>query len=135
MKIEELQIGDWYWIELEGVKYPMQVTQSTFTLSNDEIARFEPIPLTYEILESNFGKNESKLNIHPQYLAYPKHEMIGVQLKPKPDCRKLLEVFNYDNNRGMKYECNRPDDVEQPFYVHELQHMLRKCKINDEIIL
>ena len=56
MKIEELQIGDWYWIELEGAKYPMQVTQSTFTLSNDEIVRFEPIPLTQKILEQNGTK-------------------------------------------------------------------------------
>ena len=143
MKTSELEIGDWVLVNGEPTQV-MEILNSginpTYYGMSDEIETYtpidevQPIPLTYEILESNFGPDEHKLNIDPQYLSYPKHEMIGAQLKPQPDCRKKLEVFNYDNRRGIKFECDWPDDVARPFYVHELQHMLRLCEIKDEII-
>lgn len=142
MKKEDLMIGDWVNIQTEKDDEPMysQVEQ----LWECEIdADFEtdyenvyPIELTYDILESNFGKSVNKLNIDPNYLIYPKNKcMIGVQLRPSPDCRKSIQVYNYETNRGIKYECTQPDDIETPFYVHELQHILKQCGIKEEIIL
>lgn len=53
MKVEELMIDDWYWWEAEGKKYLLQVVKNTFTLSDEDISNFQPIPLTPEILKKN----------------------------------------------------------------------------------
>lgn len=151
MKANELMVGDW--IQLNDSYYQIRELKKNGVIKLYDVTKYgehdielttdwiendiKPIPLTYDILESNFGPSEKTLNVHPHYLSNPKKSkfMIGVQLKPQPDCHKLLEVYNYDTNRGVKYECSRLDDMERPFYVHELQHLMTFCEIKDEIIL
>ena len=147
MNVNDLQVGDW--VIRKGVpeEHLQIVNQNlngeTVNLDlnglgiTDFASNLEPIPLTYEILELNFGSSEHTFNLDPRYLVYPVGGecMISAQLRPAPDCKKKLSVYNYNNRRGITYECSNPEDIVVPFYVHDLQHMLKQCEINEEVIL
>ena len=61
MKAKELRIGDWYQYEDNGEKHYAQVTKETFALPDEDLAKFEPIPITREFLLNNdFHANEMK---------------------------------------------------------------------------
>ena len=87
---------------------PTRVTLALMSLINLDIRNCEPIPITHEILEKN--------------------------------------GWHYDDIDGEWYGCGlnlggyNPEeytilDGRRIRYVHELQHFLRDCKINKEIIL
>lgn len=118
MNVKNLMVGDWYTWEAEEKKYPFQVTKETFKLLDEDIANFQPIPLTPEILEKNFQKDPDYINTYW-----------------RPDCRKFCFVkesddwyfaFRYKGGHICIAECN---------YVHELQHILKSCGIEKEIVL
>lgn len=117
MKVEELMIGDWYWWEAEGKKYPLQVTKDTFKLMDEDISNFQPIPITKEILEKNgFKKLENKCN-------YIIHNTLIFD-----DFTLALCTYDYNSITPYNHICYCR-------YVHELQHALKLCKINKEIIV
>ena len=131
MKIEDLMIGDWYYWEAEGKKYPMQVTKDTFRLSDEDISNFQPIPLTQEILEKNFIMYDLEYFI-PEY---PNHN---------PEANDHFSIYHY---KGLSYiwkteyiedfygDESKSVCVTSMKYVHDLQHFLKSCVINKEIIL
>lgn len=132
MKVEDLMIGDWYYWEADGKKYPMQVTKNTFKLSDEDISNFQPIPLTKEILEKNFTTYDLEYFI-PEY---PNHN-------PKEN-----DYFSIYHHKGLssiwKTEYIADFFIEEETksvciasikYVHDLQHFLKSCVINKEIKL
>lgn len=117
MKVEDLMIGDWYYWEAEGKKYPMQVTKDTFKLSDEDISNFQPISLTVEILEKNGFENinnKTRLSLEGDdfYFGY------------------------YSTNHMTVYNKNTGTLVHKVInYIHELQHAITFCVINKEIKL
>ena len=117
MKVEELMIGDWYYWEAEGKKYPLQVTKNAFTLSDEDISNFQPIPLTVEILEKN-GLEE-----------------INDKTRLSLECDNFYFSY-YSTNHMTVYNKNTGTLVHKVInYIHELQHAITFCGINKEIIL
>ncbi len=130
MKVEDLMIGDWYYWEAEGKKYPMQVTKDTFKLSDEDISNFQPIPLTQEILEKNFTMYDLEYFI-PEY---PNHN---------PEANDYFSIY-YNKWNGistiwkLEYVDGFYSDVETKSvsivtikYVHDLQQFLRLLRITD----
>jgi hypothetical protein len=117
MKVTELMIGDWYYWEAEGKKYPMQVTKDTFKLSDEDISNFQPIPITEGFLTKNdffcLGTSQQyhlRRSIH--YAAYGK-----VTIKPT--------TISVDGNIVWNLEIASLSYGEGTIliqYVHELQH-------------
>lgn len=115
MKAKELMIGDWAYIK----EYPMRaeakrVTASHFTQS---LCESEPIPLTDWILKKN-GWNTKLDNggFSPQYIC--DNDNICVTIDAIHHCLDIrIDDINYDMPR--------------PKYVHELQHALRLCGLNE----
>ena len=134
MKANELMIGDWVeyrftgWTEKGGVYKDYQYVQISsigqlyIKADNDRVAsadgvEFYPIPLTPKILEKNgfiyldenvWGKTGTEINI---YL----------------DCG----VFAIITHKGFLCLGGRGEI----HFVHELQHALRLCGIEKEIVL
>ena len=117
MKIEDLMIGDWYYWEAEGKKYPMQVAKDTFKLSEEDISNFQPIPLTDEILE--------------------KHGFENVNNKTRLSLERDNFYFGYYSTHHMTvYNKNTGTLVHKIIhYVHEVQHAIVFCEIDKEIKL
>ena len=131
MEANELMTGDW--VILSGDPNPQQVQE----LLIDSVTiqcwphRFDdinPIPLTPEILEKNGFKNRngyqwiykdnySKIRID----IAPKVVIDGEELGEPPICLTLEGVL-FNINMSIKY-------------VHELQHALKICEIEKEIVL
>lgn len=120
MKIEELQIGDWYTWDAEGKMYPLQIKREDFALYDDDIINFKPIPLTPEILEKNgFGFCDMSSN-GSAWTGWWILDCLEL------GCCSKLNFPVYFNIADTNVKVN---------YVHELQHALRLCKIDKEIIL
>lgn len=120
MKPEELMIGDWYYWEAEGKKYPLQVTKETFALADEDIANFQPIPITPEILEKNgFFYNE-------QQGVYHRIPADGYAIEQDEEDKEMfyfeLYVYNPWNDYG--WHCFAPMR-----YVHQLQHLVKSIDI------
>ena len=124
MKVEDLMTGDWYWWEAEGKKYPLQVTKDTFKLLDEDISNFQPIPLTPEILEKND-------------ILYEKQSFYYVIKDDKNlECTYYIQqVLQGDWAIGIDigaYDCSVFARIK---YVHELQHALKLCGIEKEIVV
>ena len=122
MTIEELMIGDWYIWEAEGKQYKFQVNAATFSLTKEDIANFMPVPLTNEILEKNGFR---LIQSDPTYISQG-----GVWLA------------NWFHKCGLELGCNSDGtgiyfnvvDMNIPVkYVHQLQHILRICNVQEHI--
>lgn len=135
MKTEELMIGDWVLVKeldpynLTNVisEYQHQLRLKDFAemYNAGEYKKYEPIPLTKEILEKNgFTSVEDRYN-HKKYFLLGKNEYNcdvyweGLTI--------LLVEEDYEPTT-YAYIC----DAE---YVHELQHVLKLCNIKKEIVL
>lgn len=113
MEVRELMIGDYVSVpsELNRIKR----IQSTFDM--DEAVLYRPIKLTIEILE----KNSFSHLIDDKYLWYNDLECIMVD----PDSG-YVKIFSKKYDSRFDGFCHD---------VHELQHAIRLCKIDKEIIL
>ena len=139
MKPEDLMLGDWvsyseHTIEqlmsfmassirgrksFEIPKY-LKVTKTMFRTSY----QFEPILITDDIL----SKNGFTLRLDEWYLedfdGYKNHVWIYPSYLSDDDDMLLVDMSNDDNSIMIEIK-----------YVHELQHALKLCKIEKEIIL
>lgn len=146
MSAEELQIGDWVTVIIDGYKYPSRITKldgDTEDISvafraapndwenGDMFDDIEPIPLTKEILEKNGFELENGM-----------YEECYVYSDDDRNCRicVFLKETNYTNGSytyvSMDVGC--VCITELPIQcVHEFQHILRVCgiDINDGIIV
>ena len=121
MKANELMIGDW--VKLNGDPLPQQVQELLFDSVTIQCwpHRYDdifPIPLTSEILDKNFEMMENTYfwKISGRYM--------------------VDENFNfgiyYKNDFATWYSTV---GLRELHYVHELQHLMKDCKINKEITL
>lgn len=131
MKAKDLMIGDWL---LDG-HVCAQVTSITCdgiiettnnALSNIELV--EPISLTSEILEKNgFTKSTPPPGIHAKcYNLDNKEEKYHLTIANYNKYKRLLLNVDSEDSECFNIKCD---------YVHELQHALRLCGIEKEIIL
>lgn len=127
MKVEDLMVGDWLLYKSDSLEnaFPIQVTREMF---NKELVvwndRFEPIPLTPEILEKNgilyrkssfyyiINDDEDLECTHYIYQTIQEDWVIGVDTGTD-DCSVFARIK----------------------HVHELQHLLKICKIDKEIVV
>lgn len=135
MKATELMIGDWVFYTTTKtpthvkigkiyVNKEASISEVNFygNLGNDSISDicFEPIPLTSEILEKN------------GFLCYIHHEKffcISGNKRLYTDCK---ELGIWTRNIAGDWEWF---SIAECKYVHQLQHALRLCGIEKEIIL
>ena len=160
MKAEDLMIGDWVHlintthnvsfqengvIQDEGyttIRTPIKMTTVSencvsyysnkleiyITVSSEEI---EPILLTPEILEKNgFNDTSFEANKKHKYIIHTDEYQLGYY--PNTNSfnvyKKGIDPF-YDKN---KFCCGFQNIVK---YVHELQHVLKLCGIDKEIVV
>lgn len=140
LKVTDLMVGDWL-KHYNGT--PMQVTKITtvhFACAQNGGAncweynnKFEPIPLTPEILEKNGFTLENKVK-HPARYIYNASYSNSV----------IVDFDCYNNGRGaMKCILAGVGLVSNSFiriygkdiYVHQLQHALKACEISKEIVV
>ena len=147
MKAEDLMIGDW--VSLNGSNYQVQdilkkgviklyentkYGEHTLELTTDYIEDFiEPIPLTTEILEKNgFRLMTSGSDYIPYYTDTEFYEIqkdYSVCLEYGGGLVKLVCLYeSYTNSIESSW-------VTLLKYTHELQHALKLCGIDKEIIL
>ena len=93
---------------------------------HSNIELIEPIPLTPEILEKNGFILKTDGWLWCKEKGIDDKNYIFIQFRKGCDEVRLLEL-NFVNKVLAKYE--------QIHYVHELQHALRLCNVNKEIIL
>ena len=120
MKTEELMVGDWYYWEAEGKLYPYQVKPEDFV--KGEIPNFQPVPLTSEILKKNGFQ----------------FDKIAEGFYLKLDTKYIIAYFLSDSETQIFINTFINKDVclnTTIRYVHELQHALKLCKIDKEIVL
>ena len=146
MKADELMIGDW--VIRRGVPeepmriYGMNVSVGIAYLDQDgrgvseKFENIEPIPLTLGILEKN---GFTKYDVG--------HNVIGWSIMDDDNLYSAIPFTLTDNDFDTEpgeYKW-RPveDDREESFvremgrinYVHELQHLLKQCKIKKEVVV
>ena len=130
MKIDELMIGDWLLYKSDSLEnaFPIQITREMF---NKELVvwkdRFEPILITKELLEKNGFKRENLITSYNHY--------IGIDNRVS-----LNDDFYYINSRNTWHVHVDSEDYCtiancELTYVHELQHLLKLCKIDREIVV
>ena len=121
LNIEELMVGDWVMIhEYPMIKEPRKVVKEHFVRS---LCEFEAIPITKEFLLKNgfefLPAKDIFYLINEQCLLVYKNE------------HKVIQIYKYQEsvNDIPPIKCKQ-FPIE---YVHELQHILRLCKINFDI--
>lgn len=139
MKANELMIGDWL-KHYNGT--PMQVTKITtehFACAekgglncceyNNKCNKFEPIFITSEILKKN-GWIKSELNLD-FYCGNLKYKNYNIQIHNNQDS------LNTNNKCLIHIETIYYEEISQLeiTYIHQLQHTLKLCGIDKEIVV
>lgn len=109
MKIDEVMLGD---IVSAGGR-PIHVTLAVL---NNWSYNIEPIPLTTEILE----KNGLTKNCYASFFKEDKYMALEISVEEEG----IYWTINYNEYAILKLK-----------YVHQLQHALRLCGINKEIVI
>lgn len=105
MDSKSLMIGDWCKMKLSfGATW---FTDKVGCINPDNEMEYEPIPLTTEILEKNGWKE------YPQ--VYCSQKTLN------------FDIYRFEDEVGVKIQGN----CIVLNYVHELQHALRLCGLND----
>lgn len=120
MKIDEVMLGDI--VSVSGS--PIHVTLAVLNNWSDSI---NPIPLTSKILKKNGFKRGNLITFYNHY--------IGIDNRVS-----LNDNSYYINSRNTWHVHVDSEDYCtiancELTYVHELQHILRLCKINKEIVV
>lgn len=135
MEITNLMIGDWVKIIHHHVPKPLiKVKKVDLEDFNDALLQiypeitFEPIPITPEILEKN---GYSYIETEDAWELIPNNGF-GI-CKDEDDncfyfCLGIFDAFNCYSDITYHY-------ITKVEYVHELQHALKLCKIEKEIVL
>lgn len=159
MKAEELMIGDWVLAEGKSVQvtnisvlggdvirvinpfmsYDIAYASNIIALSNGakDINKIEPIPITEEILKKNGFKNDV---IAQKAIIAEGASNFSVILISEDNRIILNNIDEYINSFNKWHVHIDTEDVRtmctsEITYVHELQHLLKLCKIEKEIVL
>ena len=118
MKAEDLMIGDWVNLYSSPIKINID---DLGVIERDEVY-CKPILLTEEILEK-------KSFLKVEFIEYPSHS-VGVSFLYR-NTSEGLRIFV--QNACVKYPtCTM---IKTCKYVHEVQHMIKMCDIEKEIVL
>ena len=127
MKVKELMIGDWMYNCIANIRFQIypQFFSQWYNRTEQFMATIQPISLTPEILEKNgWEYNDEDAKFFPKTWVGG-----GLKLHGTDDGGyRIVVTSDYDDE----------DTNDTPFiilYVHELQHALRLCRIEKEIIL
>lgn len=136
MEINELMIGDWMQITHHHNPKPIvKVEQVDLIVFRNALMQiyprisYDPIPLTPEILEKNGFKYEEhhgfRISSDLLYVCIPKYD--------GEDYKEGLVPYTYITGGNSDYG----DDGVYMYlnFVHELQHVLKLCGIEKEIVL
>ena len=128
MKANELMIGDWVLVEKIPTKVNglaiLQIMTDDHNYNEDDSVELEPIPLTEEILEKNGFRITHE---HADYYFEENGEKMDFCM------RKMYDKDNPKQQKGWSfYAFNVLTLVD---YVHELQHALKLCGIEKEIVV
>ena len=120
MKVDEVMLGDI--VSVSG--RPIHVTLAVLNNWSDNI---EPILLTPEILEKNGFERDKNISLYNAYT--------GINSRVT-----LHDDFMYMNSRNMWHVHVDSEDYCtiancELTYLHELQNLLRICKINFEFVV
>ena len=96
---------------------------------------FEPIPLAPEILEKNGFKKDAFTNLSPDFYFGDDDCIICINLQSSCDKAKGFFIENRKNKRSIDFKESRHSLQKEPIYVHQLQHALRLCGIEKEILI
>lgn len=159
MKAEELMIGDWVLAEGKSVQvtnisvlggdvihvinpfmsYDIAYASNIIALSNGakDINKIEPIPITEEILKKNGFKNDV---IAQKAIIAEGASNFSVILVSEDNRIILNNIDEYINSFNKWHAHIDTEDMRtmctlEITYVHELQHLLKLCKIEKEIVL
>lgn len=133
MKSNELMIGDKIRQKNSGIFLQISSVQPPYIIAIGEEGRFhedtiEPIQLTKEILEKNGMKPFEIDKLTDKATAKWWHKSGDFFIKQYH--------FKHNGfNPSYSFGCHNHTLIEGIEYVHELQHALRLCKIEKEIVL
>ena len=159
MKAEELMIGDWVLAEGKSVhvtnisvlggdvihvmnpfmSYDISYASNIIALSKGakDINKIEPIPIAEEILKKNGFKNDV---IAQKAIIAEGASNFSVILISEDNRIILNNIDEYLNSFNKWHVHIDTEDMRtmctsEITYVHELQHLLKLCKIEKEIVL
>lgn len=128
MKATDLMIGDY--VEITG-KGACRVKHINWPSQHKEMdAKMHPIPLTSEILEKNGFERISKSPYKTEFrlcLDEDNDDFLFVEIH---HLRDYATVYYNPLNRMVRLDCNIENCM-----VHELQHALKLCRIDKDIVL
>lgn len=143
MKASELMIGDWVFCTYPSIKKPFRVEEIR-TVGDNELKiiisddlrlvfqerYIEPIPLTPEILEKNGFKYTDNHTLQGSDTYLLRYEQNGFDYTITYKLDDWFAVDSYDDRtyRIFEMETGR-------WHVHQLQHALKLCGINKEIVI
>ena len=144
MQANELMTGDWVLIKrTPSCEYPYKICSiNNYSILGEDYADWieveageeinlediKPIPLTAEILE--------KIGFHHHLIA--ERGFTREEWTLSDDYYDIVVSEWSDSIWVFRYECtemNTPHEQRVFGYVHELQHALRECGIDKEIVL
>lgn len=121
MKVDEVMLGDI--VSVSG--RPIHVTLAVLNNWSDSI---KPIPLTPEILKKNgFVNSYIDVSLNQDSVYKYNHFYTGNSVIVDMESNKL--IVKYENDIWMNLPYGRT------IYIHELQHALKQCRINKEIVV
>lgn len=124
MNIKELMVGDWVKNDLGEIQQVVELQERGAMLFYNDIYPYEdiePIPLTPEFLEKNFGEARNGGYFDGDEF----YELFIIEVTGS------TWIIKRDNIEF----SNIPRQQVMVSYVHELQHALRLCGIDKEIEL
>jgi len=125
MKKYELMVMDWVYSPTPTTPKAIQIMYG-WQIEEYETQGFEPIPLTPEIPEKNGFVLKPDGWLWCKEKGIEDKNYIFIQFRKNCEEVRLIEL-NFINKVLAKYE--------HMHYVHELQHALRLCGIEKEIVL
>lgn len=139
MKATELMIGDRVAQKHSGLLLKVSEIRPPYIIADGEDGQFhedtlEPIPLASDLLErQGFKKVPQPRCSNPYYWKLEKRDEDGeILYRIEAYNTPFRGVFIQINNLS---DCERISFCKQIEHVHELQHALRLCGIDTEIII
>lgn len=126
MKVTDLMVGDWVFVSGKPVKITKD-DLATMLIFLDDDSKINPIPLTEDILAKNFGGYD--------HIDYDKEARLPCYFVGN----RRVFVYSIMDKGHCFYFCHKDDwaglhDIEI-HYVHQLQHLLQLCGIENELII
>lgn len=136
MKVNELMLGDWLYQTSLVLDYDQTdwIRERAFTQVNADLLyafdtikdELEPIPLTSKILEKNGFEYDDNENCWKLIKKDDRYTLYSIYVNTN-----RISIYNWINKEGERFTdaCNKVNVHYK--YVHQLQHALRLCGLNE----